>query len=180
MFTPLSQRSLFCWLSYAAFVAFAVLLVLGVLWVGSLPALAKPKPIWRWVTWLSAAPILVAMLAANWAYHWLVRGHGETAPSVGLTPLLWLACCVSPAIVEEYFYRYLALNSARQCLGTHSAVWLTSLMFATGHLHSPISMPFFLIAGATYGYVRILSGGLLLPILMHLLHNTAVFCIDFL
>ena len=37
-------------------------------------------------------------------------------------------------IIEELFFRYLALGTLRRYLGVHGAVWVSAVMFGVGHV----------------------------------------------
>ena len=69
------------------------------------------------VAWVVFVPVLVMLLALNFAYHWIVRtiAHVDLAESEMLNdPALihgWiLAVCIQPAVIEELFFRCLALG----------------------------------------------------------------------
>ena len=91
--------------------------------------------------------------------------------------VLWLALlaeCVQPAFVEELFFRHLALGTLRRFLAPGGAVLVSSLMFALAHVYRPLSFPIFVLIGMGLGWLRVLSGSLLLPILLHFLHNLII------
>jgi membrane protease YdiL (CAAX protease family) len=148
-----------------------------------LPRPAPPpsvEPMVQKVTWIFAAPLLLVLLGINYAYHNFLQqfidgGSGDV--TFGLppfSPLLILIICVQPAIVEEVFFRHLALGLLRRQMGIHVGVLVSSIMFAVAHLFNPLSMPILGLLGLALGYLRIYSRHLLLPILMHFLHNFAV------
>ncbi len=58
--------------------------------------------------------------------------------------------------------------------GVHSVVWITSVMFALSHIGIPLSMPALFVLGLGLGYARMLSGGIVLPITMHFMHNFVI------
>jgi membrane protease YdiL (CAAX protease family) len=86
--------------------------------------------------------------------------------------------CVQPAIVEELFFRHLVLGVLRSNLGVHGAVFISSVMFALAHIGVPLSMPVLFVLGLGLGYARVASGGLLLPMAMHFVHNAVVIGVE--
>ena len=86
----------------------------------------------------------------------------------------WAMLNRQPAVIEELFFRYLALGALRSHVGLHLAVFLSSLMFAAAHLGQFPFIPALLVIGIGLGYVRHFSGGLLLPMLIHFGHNLVV------
>jgi membrane protease YdiL (CAAX protease family) len=156
-----------------------MLVVLAVYILPRPPAPPRVEPLLQGLTWCFAAPLLLVMLGINYAYHSLLQhflGGGGGEVSLGLdpwSPLLLLIVCVQPAIVEELFFRHLALGLLRRKLGIHGGVLVSSVMFAIAHLNVPPSMPVFGLLGMGLGYVRIYSRHMALPMLMHFLHNLA-------
>ena len=87
----------------------------------------------------------------------------------------WLICiCVQPALIEELFFRYLAFGSLRAVMGGHAVVWVTAVMFASAHIGVVLSLPVLFVLGLLLGYARLASGGMLLPVVLHFLHNLCV------
>ena len=78
------------------------------------------------------------------------------------------------AIVEELFFRYLALGTLRRVLGMHGAVWVSAVMFGMAHIFVLPSIPLLTLVGVVLGYMRVWSGGMTLPISLHFLHNLAI------
>jgi membrane protease YdiL (CAAX protease family) len=130
-------------------------------------------------SWFAAAPVLLGLLAINIGYHWVVREtlrlpllESEFQEQRGW--LTFVAVCIQPAIVEEAFCRGLALGVLRRVVGRNSAVFLTAGMFALMHVAVLLSMPYLFLLGLALGYLRIASGSIALPIVVHFLHNLAV------
>jgi membrane protease YdiL (CAAX protease family) len=131
--------------------------------------------------WIGFSVILAGLLLLNVAYHHFLR---QIAPAVqmdretfGEGAIFWLWCvaiCLQPAVVEELFFRYLSLGALRSVVGVHSAVWLSAMMFALAHIYVPLSLPVLFCLGVGLGYARVASGGMALPMVLHLLHNAAV------
>jgi membrane protease YdiL (CAAX protease family) len=130
------------------------------------------------LTWLSAFPVLLALLCINIAYitflRELFRPFGAPQPErLKLTFVTVMLICVQPAIVEELFFRQMTLGVMRKSMNLHAAVWATAGLFAFAHLTNPIGMPYLFLAGAVFGYARA-YGGLTLAMVLHFLHNFAV------
>lgn len=143
--------------------------------------IARTPPTGRpWIAWLLLVPLLAGLLAINFGYHHLVElwvGHGEEELLMNNQRLWWwvlLNFCVQPAIVEELFVRFLMLGILRQHMSTGTALLISSLAFALLHLGAPLSVPYLFLAGLAFGYLRVASGGLLLPIIAHFVHNLIV------
>jgi membrane protease YdiL (CAAX protease family) len=152
------------------------LVLFGFVWIGRLPGLPRPDWNWRLAAWLWALPVLALLIGMNLGYFWLLRQYlpPQLRDDWPLTPLVILIVCVQPAVIEELFFRQLALTGLRQHMGLHGAVWITSVMFGLHHIGNPFGIPYLIVLGAGLGYARVVSGGLALPMLMHGLHNFVV------
>jgi len=86
------------------------------------------------------------MLCHRVAYHHLLRGYigsggwpARYLPEIHMGGLVFLALavCVQPGVVEELFFRCLALGILRGSMGDHAAVMVSSIMFgareSSGH-----------------------------------------------
>jgi len=157
-------------------------LILLTWWIlGSPPRIAAA---WRgWLVWILAWPILAVLVALNLGYTKLLRaifaGYSfaeEEYLTLGLDDPFWTIglFCVTAALLEELFYRYLLLGHIRPWLGMHSAVWITALIFGMAHLGNWIGWPILMLVGAGLGYARVYSGSLLLPMLLHGVHNFVI------
>ena len=159
----------------------AVLVFAALFWV--------PSPAWptrrglarRLGAWALAVPLLAAALSLNVAYHAWVRDRlklplldDALMSTFGWTPRVVFAICVQPAIVEELFFRRLALDTLAETSGTHAAVFISSLMFALAHLGVPLSLPALFVVGMALGYARLAGGGLPVPMAMHAAHNAII------
>jgi membrane protease YdiL (CAAX protease family) len=159
----------------------SMLIVGALLWVGRPPPLPKASRKKRLAAWLLALPVLAVLLAANFGYAWLLR-NVLLFPSVekmwlaedGLVGWIVLANCIQPAIVEEFFCRYLALGVLRTVTGIHAAILISSIMFGMAHIFNPLFIPVFIVIGMALGYLRVMSGVLILPILLHFEHNSFI------
>lgn len=117
----------------------------------------------------------------NGAYYTAMQTllHAQSEPDLivsgaGLTPLVFIAYCVHPAIVEELFFRYLALDSLRAVMSPSAAIFLSSMIFGLAHVGVPLSIPILGVVGVALGCARVASGGLVLPMVPHALHYLCV------
>jgi uncharacterized protein len=124
---------------------------------------------------------IVAVVGINHGYHTVLRTYLGVRPTRdavvaanGITPLLLIAYCVEPAVVEELFFRYLALDTLRGVTSVHLSVAISSLMFGMAHIGAPLSIPMLALVGVPLAYARVASGSLALPMVLHFLHNLLV------
>ena len=148
-------------------------------WVGRV-ALGKPNKKVRFLTWLAMPVVLVGFLVLNHAYHLVLNEYlkVDVKGNFEWTPLWILMFALQPAIVEELFFRYLALGTMARIMNIHAAVLVSSALFALGHIYAPLSLPILFLAGLMLGYLRVGSGGLLLPMIAHFIHNLTVLWIE--
>lgn len=137
------------------------------------------------VLWVAALIGVFALVAVNGTYHDALRRYLSMEPArdvivaaTGITPLVVIAYCVQPAIVEELFFRYLALDTLRGVMPVHQAVFISSLMFGMAHIGVPLSVPMLILVGIPLGYARVLSGSMALPMLIHFLHNAIILVLE--
>lgn len=178
--TPAAARA-HLW-SMVGFEAFDAIVVGFAVWLTGRPPewrrLSDAPPVW---TWTAAVGGIALVLGANLAYHTVLRGFLGLPPAddpsvavTGATPLVLFAYCVEPGIVEEVFFRYLALDTLRGVMNVHAAVLVSSVMFGLAHIGVPLSIPMLSLVGVALGYARVASGRLLLPMLLHFLHNLVI------
>ncbi len=142
----------------------------------SVAAPTWPAPL----VWVAGAVALAVTLAVNQAYHAMLRavigGRDLADPllAAGVTPLVVLAFCVQPAVVEELFFRGVVLDRLRATMNVHLAALVSAVMFGLAHVGAPLSIPMLALVGLPLAYARMASGGLLLPMAFHFLHNLAV------
>jgi membrane protease YdiL (CAAX protease family) len=161
--------------------AHAILLVAALAWVGRLKPSPPPPMTVSAATWATAAPLLLLVLGINYAYgKLLVEFLNLPAAEPNMVAhkdlLFWVIAtiCIQPAVVEELLFRYLALGALRQVTGAQGAVVISAVMFAMAHIFNPLAIPYLLFLGIILGYVRVGSGSLILPMIMHFAHNLAV------
>jgi membrane protease YdiL (CAAX protease family) len=152
------------------------LLVLGVAaLVGHIPPHPSP-PKRRTAAWIGGFPVLAVLLVLNISFTMFLRQlfqvQADRGP--GFTLVTALLICLQPAVVEEWFFRHLALGSLREKLGLHWGVVVSGAMFAFAHLYNPVGMPYLFLLGVALGYLRVWSRSLLLPMILHFAHNAAV------
>jgi membrane protease YdiL (CAAX protease family) len=156
-----------------------VIVVIAAVLLWNQPAPSDPeRPL---AAWLLAWPALAAGLAVNLAYHRFIHQIGipivEQPVNLDdplLAGLTLLTICIQPALIEEWFFRGLVWKTFREFMGPQAAVWVIAVMFGMAHIGVFLSVPVLILIGALFGYARLYSGGLLLPILLHFVHNLAV------
>ncbi|MCS7167206.1 MAG: CPBP family intramembrane glutamic endopeptidase [Gemmatales bacterium] len=156
--------------------------------VGSLCPVPRPQPIYRLLAWtLGPFLILPVLLLVNMVYSLALRhlvSYDELEirlmQQLSHWPWFWVLLTVQPALFEELFFRYLMLGAFHQAFQSnskasaqHLSVFLSSLLFAIAHLGQPLHLPYLFLVGLVLGYLRLASGGLALPIIIHFLHNAA-------
>lgn len=132
-------------------------------------------------TWLLALPLLALVLAVNLAYHWSLLALAGVEPETDAllasghhTAWLLFLTCVQPAVIEELFFRRLAFDFFLQHTSVGAAAFASAAMFAAAHTGALISFPMLLGFGVVMAWLRWHTGSLVLPIVMHFLHNLAI------
>jgi membrane protease YdiL (CAAX protease family) len=127
----------------------------------------------------AAAPLLLVMLGINYLYHAGLRSIVQL-PEIEdqlMDERSWLAffaVCVQPAIVEEAYCRGLAIGVLREFVGRHATVWIAAVAFGLMHVSAAISIPYLIVVGGFLGYLRLATGSVWPPIVIHFLHNLAI------
>lgn len=172
------------WLMYATLVLEAVDTVIVIAAWSALRRPAVPENLRSpALAWTAAVPALTLLLALNFGYHWLLT---QLVPSLdkpeqmlpGREWLYLISYGLQPAMVEEAFFRGLALDWFRTVTTTRAALIISSVMFGLCHIYAPISVPYLITAGIVFGAARLYSGGLLLPMILHFLHNFVVVLVE--
>ena len=137
---------------------------------------SEPRSFWIWP---ASLPMLAGMLALNVGYHSLLRyviGVISIEDELTQYPswIAFFAICVQPAIVEEAYCRGLVFRVLRPIVGMHSVVWISALMFGLMHVSAMMSIPYLILFGAFVGYIRLKSGAVWLPMVLHFLHNLVI------
>ncbi len=129
-----------------------------------------------------AAGLSVGTFAFGWALITVLTSVFEVEDVSYLEPIFkagygWpmaiLLICIQPAIVEELAFRGLILPSLAETMSVNAAIVCSACLFMILHLSIP-SMPFLLLLGAVLGYLRVKSGSIYPPILLHFCHNLLV------
>lgn len=155
------------------------LLACGMFYAIGFVPIKKPSGSNRALSWCLApfASVLMFLLMTGYV-HWLrslFHGPDWMRPEPEkFSYLLVFTAAVMPALMEEFFFRYFALGTLQKFTHVHSAVAISSFMFAFAHLYNPLGVPMLFLMGLALGYARVWSGGLLLPMLMHFAHNFMV------
>lgn len=155
------------------------LILIALTMISRPPKLQAVSATQRIACWGMAPLFLAALLGINFAYHHLLNNYVQFPEWAMLRPdaiTAWtiVAICVQPAIMEEIFFRYLALGSLNRVMGLGGAVMISAIMFGMAHSGAPLSIPILTVIGAGLALVRIWSGSLMLPIILHAFHNGAV------
>jgi membrane protease YdiL (CAAX protease family) len=158
-----------------------VLILAALLWTGLPPRLPPVSRHRRVGAWLLCLPVLAFLLAANYGYHWFLR-HSLSIPLVedpfaaepGFALWALLGTCVQPALVEEFFFRYLALGFMRPVMRGGTAVVLSAVMFGMAHIFAPLSIPILILIGLALGALRLAGASLWPAILLHFAHNAFI------
>ena len=159
----------------------AFIVLTSLIWIGSV-ALPKAGAGSGPLAWGLAGPALLLLIGGNLIYsailHDFIKPGGFVDPTASkLTGLTVLLICLQPAIVEELFFRYIAFGALHRATGTATTIWLTSVMFAMAHIYNPLGLPYLFVLGVAFGVAR-RYGGLLLPMIMHFLHNFVVIAVE--
>jgi uncharacterized protein len=121
---------------------------------------------------------LMLCLILNFLYTFTVNAwiddNAEILSTETVTLENILLTCVFPGIVEELFFRGVAFGVLRHVLRVPATIFLTSAMFSLAHLYNPLGMPYLFLCGVILGWSRTWGGGLLLPMIVHGLHNYVV------
>ncbi len=158
-----------------------IMVLAALAWINVAKDDRKPDRPCQAASWIFAVPVLALLLAFNVAYHAMLRQtlgipivENPLFGGQGLLPITLIVVCVQPALIEEIFFRHMAFCVMRPVLGLHTTVFVTAIMFGLAHIAVPLSIPMLVVLGLALGYARAASGGMLLPILLHFLHNLAV------
>ncbi len=153
----------------------------GIAWSSRPPALSPISLGRKVLVWLAAIPLLAALMAMNFAYmHVLKTGLGLPDATIEMAqrPEMFfgvlLAYCIQPAIVEEFFFRYLALGHLKTIVGTSGAVLVSGVMFGLAHIGNPLAIPYLIVLGLVLGIIRVAGRSMLIPIVLHFAHNAIV------
>ncbi len=163
--------------------------VLDVMVIGGCLSVIRPFPALptipqklRLSSCLLALPALFLVLWMNVTFTQWIENYFRIQPSFTLgniiaqAPLqVVLMYCFLPALYEELFFRKAMLGFLLPATSCHAAVWLSATAFGCIHITQLFSIPYLIIAGALFGYLRVYSRSMTLPIMTHAFHNAGVF-----
>ena len=154
--------------SYPAALAFA-----GALLALSVGAGWRFTPDRRWPRAIAAGLAGAALLVAAWA---TAAPHLPLAAGQHLAPLLvWTPLVALVAVAEEIALRGVLFRAVLEAGGAPLAIAVTSIVFALMHvpLYGWGALPLDLAAGVLLGGLRLLSGGVTAPTVVHVLADLA-------
>ena len=129
-------------------------------------------------------PMLALALGINFGYHWIINNHlGVTegpveTQSMSYLPWYLVVICLQPAIFEELFFRSVLFRPLQKVMGNHMTVLVTSVMFGVAHIYVPLSIPMLISMGIILGYLRLWTGSLIVPMLLHFIHNGVILALQ--
>jgi uncharacterized protein len=140
----------------------------------------EPSTSVRLLAWPIGGLVLAGLLGLNIGYHWVLIQMLDV-PQVHVqfestAQWIWWGILITilPAVTEEFFFRFIMFDCLRNVVNRETAVWLSALIFGMAHIGQPFSIPVLIIIGVALAYLRLLSGGLALPMIIHCLHNAVV------
>ena len=158
---------------------FTTISVVALVLAGGLPKRPPPSRGSVAVAWAAALPLLTALVGANFLYHRLVSDYIDS-PFLAedlfeeLSVFSVATICVQPAIVEELFFRGLALPLLATVMRLPAAVFIVAIMFGLCHVAVILSVPYLIVAGLVFGLAAAATGKLWLPVLLHFAHNLVI------
>jgi membrane protease YdiL (CAAX protease family) len=132
--------------------------------------------------WLFVGPFLALLLTIFFFFGMMAQSGASLSRLVGVLPWLpaILLFAVMNAFGEEMIYRAAPLSQLWPVVGARHAIWLTAVWFGLGHYYGgiPNGAVGALLSGGIallYGKAMLETRGLLLPTLMHLLTDVAIY-----
>ncbi len=135
-------------------------------------------------SWARTAGKLLAALVAIWIVGFLLDFVLEAGEEQGLVPDGWdpdraagfvanfvVVALVAP-VVEELLYRGLGFAAVRDAFGALAAVGVTSIAFGLAH-GLIVALPVLTIFGAILAWLRLSTGSIYPPIVLHAIFNGA-------
>jgi membrane protease YdiL (CAAX protease family) len=134
--------------------------------------------------WTIAAPLIGVLLAALTTAAVLAMNFFAGVTLAGVVPLLpvILILALMNAFGEEVVFRAAPLSQLWQIVGKRQAVWMTALWFGLGHYYGGISFGavgavFITFQAVLFGKAMLETGGLAVPVFMHLLIDVVLYVI---
>ncbi|MCA9874463.1 MAG: CPBP family intramembrane metalloprotease [Anaerolineales bacterium] len=144
----------------------------GLRWPG------RPKPL----GWGVVGPAVALLLAVLFGWGLLALSPGVQRQWPALIPLLpfVLLFAFMNAFGEEMAFRAGPLSQLWRVIGERQAVWLTAVWFGLGHFYGGIPSGMLGaiqsgLVGFLFGMAMIKTKGIAVPVLMHLLIDTAIY-----
>jgi membrane protease YdiL (CAAX protease family) len=137
----------------------------------------------RVLAWLAFVPVLGLLIGVNMGYHWLLRNifHLPLLSDHLLSKadvIAFITICVQPALFEEAYFRAFALDCLDSLAGVATAIGISATMFGFAHVALLASVPYLIFVGVVFACLRLKSGTVWLPILMHFAHNLIILLIN--
>ena len=137
----------------------------------------------RVLAWLAFVPVLGLLIGVNVGYHWLLRNifHLPLLSDHLLSKadvIAFITICVQPALFEEAYFRVFALDCLDSLAGVAAAVGISATMFGFAHVAVLASVPYLIFLGVVFAFLRLKSGTVWLPVLMHFAHNLIILLIN--
>jgi hypothetical protein len=158
-----------------------ILSIVAKLWqiIGAVDLLAvkfTPEAVWQGIALAIAITLSSSLVYRFWATY---RRSADIYLNTILAPLLWIDLPwlgILPGLSEELLFRGVILPS----LGFNlTALILSSLIFGVLHLSSLEQWPYVVwatLVGFVLGYVALITGNLLVPVIAHILTNFISSC----
>jgi membrane protease YdiL (CAAX protease family) len=127
---------------------------------------------------LQGLGILAGLVVQHFTQGRDLSNSGEILNVTGIWfPIMSVAGCVGAPIVEEIFFRGLALNVLFRKFGTTAAITITSLMFGLMHIQSTVASSIYTVisttlVGVAFATTRLRTGRLGTSIVMHITFNS--------
>jgi len=138
----------------------------------------RPKPL----AWAVVGPLAALLLAALFGWGLLALNPGvpwQWQALIPLAPFILLFALMN-AFGEEMAFRAGPLSQLWRVIGERQAVWLTAVWFGLGHFYGGIPSGMLGaiqsgLVGFLFGMAMVKTKGLAVPVLMHLLIDTAIY-----
>ena len=107
------------------------------------------------------------------------RGESSYLPSLegGKVALALLVIALIPAVFEEFLFRGVILNNARQTMGDVRTVFIVGFCFSLFH-GSPEQTVYQFICGCAFAFLAVRSNSLLPCVLMHFINNALIIILN--
>ncbi len=164
-------------------VSFSIVqVVITLLLISPVPQLPQHTISTRHRAWLLALPLIIICVIFSVLYNTLLNRYFEVPPQYllgsifAMNPAYVLTFyCLLPATYEEFFFRKGLLGYVAPLTNSHAAICLVAVAFGLSHLGQIFMIPYLILAGVLFGYLRYYSGSMTLPIIAHTIHNASIF-----